>query len=373
VHPVRIALLGTGFTLHTQLPAFRQVPQALVTHLVGRDLHKTQRLAAQHGIEHAGISVTEVLHSGAVDLVCVTTPVDLHRSMAEECLRAGVAVLCEKPMALNAQEAESMCAVADDSACLALIDHQLRFSPNLVRLRRLLRDGYIGKPMHVEVALRVGGHLDPRRVHNWWSEEARGGGVLGALGSHMIDLLRWTLGEVHSVCGSHHTFVADRPMADSLQRRSVTSDDHAAFWLVLGEHRVHASVTVSVVAHATDALRLEVSGRNGMLRIDADSHLWGSRRDPEMVAPQQTHSPELLDAENPLSIEQRRHVPDSVFGQAFAIYAGHLVRGIAENRERPWQDGPLRAAATFHDGLGVQRVLDALRRSHRERRWIDLL
>jgi predicted dehydrogenase len=274
---------------------------------------------------------------------------------------------------MTAQEAESMCAVADEQGCLALLDHQLRFSPNLVRLRRLLRDGYIGKPMHVELALRVGGHLDPRRQHNWWSEEARGGGVLGALGSHMIDLLRWTLGDVHAVCGTQHTFIGDRPVADSVQRRTVTSDDHAAFWLVLGEHHVHASVTVSVVAHATDALRLEISGRNGMLRLDEDSRLWGSRRDPEMTATPQSLSAERLDADNPLTPEQRRRVPDSLFGQAFAVYAGHLVRGIAESDAGPWQEGPLRAAATFHDGLSVQRALDALRRSHQERRWVDLL
>ena len=373
MQPVRIALVGTGFTLHTQLPAFRQVPQALVTHLLGRDLEKTQRLAAEHHIDHCGTSLTAILEGGAVDLVCVTTPVDLHRSLSEESLRAGVAVLCEKPMALNAAEAEAMCLAAEQSACLALLDHQLRFSPNLDKLRRLLRDGYIGRPLHVELALRVGGYLDGRRLHNWWSEEKRGGGVLGALGSHMIDLLRWILGEVHAVCGTQHTFVAERPVADAVERRAVTSDDHAAFWLVLGDHRVHASVTVSVVAHATDALRLEISGQNGMLRLDTESHLWGSRRDPEISVAQETRSPELLDADDPLSVEQRRHVPDSVFGQAFAVYAGHIVRGLAERMERPWQQGPLRQAATFRDGLAVQRVLDALRSSHRERRWIDLL
>lgn len=372
MRPVHIALVGTGFTLHTQLPAFRQVPQAVVTDLLGHDPDKTQRLAAKHKIEHAGTSLAAVLERGDVDLVCVTTPVDLHRSMAEQCLKAGVAVLCEKPMAMDASEAEAMCLAAEQAGCLALIDHQLRFAPNLAKLRRLLREGFIGVPMHLELALRVGGYLDARRVHNWWSQEKRGGGVLGALGSHMIDQLRWIFGEVQAVCGTQNTFVSERPVADSLERRAVDSDDHATFWLVLGEQQVHASVTVSVVAHATDAMRLEISGQNGMLRLDGDSHLWGSRRDLGLAANQETHVPERLDAVDPLSTEEKRQIPDSMFGRAFALFARHIVDAIALRGERPWQQGPLSEAATFSDGLAVQRVLDALRLSHRQRRWVDL-
>ena len=279
MQPLRIALVGTGFTLHTQLPVFRLLPQAQVTDLIGRDADKTARLAQQHGIPGAGVSLPKLLQRGDIDLVCVTTPVDLHRQMAEQCLQAGIAVLCEKPMAMDVTEAEAMQSTAAQSGQVALIDHQLRYSPNLRKLRRLLHDGYLGKPLHVELAMRVAGRLDPHRAHDWWSEKRRGGGALGALGSHGIDQLRWLFGEVYSVNGVERTFIRERPQPGSLHMRPVDSDDFATFWLVLGEHRVHASVVASVVAHATDALRLEVFGEHGMLCLDESGHLYGSRRE----------------------------------------------------------------------------------------------
>jgi predicted dehydrogenase len=79
-----------------------------------------------------------------------------------------------------------------------------------------------------------------------------------------------------------------------------------------------------------------------------------------------------LDAVDPLPASELRQIPDSIFGRAFAIFAAHLVRGVAESGERPWQDGPLGDAATFRDGLAVQRVLDALRLSHRQQRWVEV-
>jgi predicted dehydrogenase len=368
--PVRIALVGSGFALHTQLPAFRLVPEAEITWLVGHDPDKTRRLARRHDIPRAGTSIAPVLDEGHVDLVCVTTPVDLHREQSEQCLRAGIAVLCEKPMACDLEQAASMCAAAQRSGRLALIDHQLRFCPNLVRLRRLLGDGFIGRPLHIELVLRVSSRLDPRRPYNWWSQRERGGGVLGALGSHMIDLLQWMCGPVQRACGTENTFIPDRPVPDSLQRRAVDSDDHAAFWLVLGAERIHASVTVSVVAHAAEGLRLEIFGENGMLRLDEDTRLWGSRRDPEATHPPDARGLERLDAIDPVTREDMRHVPDGIFGRAFVLLARHLVAALREGAE-PTPRGALSQAATFEDGRGVQTVLDALRRSHREGRWVD--
>ena len=372
MQPLRVALVGTGFTLNTQLPAFRLLPQVTVTDLVGRDAAKTQGLAQQHGIQHASTSLDTVLQRGDIDLACITTPVDLHRNMAEQCLHAGVAVLCEKPMAMDVDEAASMQAVAQQSGQIALIDHQLRYSPNLARMRRLLHDGYLGKPLHVELVLRVAGRLDPRRTHDWWSEAARGGGVLGALGSHMIDQLRWLFGEIHSVCGTERTFVPERPQPGSLELRPVDSDDFASFSLVVGPHRLHASVVLSVVAHATDAMRLEVFGDHGMLRLDENSNLFGSRWDRSVTGGGDAAGQERLNADEPISQADMRQVPDSLFGRAFVLFTRQLVMALQAPQATTPATDPLRDAATFADGLAVQHVLDALRRSHRERRWVDL-
>src|SRR5262245_10859632 len=97
---VGIALVGTGFAVHVQLPVFRSVPGAAVRMLVGRDAARTVAIASRVGIADASDRLEAALRRDDIHLVCIATPPDLHRPMAEEALAAGKAVLCEKPMAL---------------------------------------------------------------------------------------------------------------------------------------------------------------------------------------------------------------------------------------------------------------------------------
>jgi predicted dehydrogenase len=364
---IRVALVGGGFALHTQLPAFRRVPGVLVTDLVGRDRERVRRLAAQHEIPRSSVSLAETLGRDDIDLVCVTTPPDLHREMAEASLRAGKHVLCEKPLALDAGQGESMCRVAAAARRLACVDHQLRFAPNLVRLRQLLRDGYVGRPLHAELQLRIGSRLDRRRPHDWWSESRRGGGALGALGSHAIDLLRWFLGDVHSVGAALAAYVGERYRSGDMAPARVDSDDHAAFMLrFAGAPPVIASVVVSAVSHRAAGLRLELFGDAGMLRFDEAARLWGSRRDAEARSESAQPPLEDLTWREPVGAEDLRSVPDTLFGRSFLLFARAMVATLEGGGDA------VPGAATFADGLAVQRVLDAAGVASRERRWVDV-
>lgn len=363
---LQVALVGTGFALHTQLPAFRRVAGAEVSDLVGRDPERTRRLAAVHGIPRWSVDLDAVLRRSEVQLVCISTPPDLHRAMAEAALRAGKHVLCEKPMALDTTEATSMLRVAAEAPGLACIDHQLRFAPNLVRCRRLLADGYLGHALHAELTLRVGSRLDPRRAHDWWSEARRGGGALGALGSHAIDLLRWLFGEVRGVCGELSTFFRERHRPGELRPSWVDSDDFAAFLLRFAKDATpRASVVVSTVAHRSAGLRLELYGSDGLLRLDEQGRLWGSRRDPGARHAVEQPPLEELSQRDTLTEADLRAVPDTLFGRAFLYLARELTGALTRAQ-------PLPQAANFADGLAVQRVLDAVRTAARERRWVEL-
>jgi len=153
--PIGIALVGTGFALRVQLPALRLVPAAAVRVLVGREPERTAELARAHGIEASTHELRAALGRTDVDLVLISTPPDLHRPMSEAALAAGKHVLCEKPMARDRAEADSMCTAARAARGAALVDHQLRFAPNVRKLRRLLGEGYLGRARHAHVTMLI--------------------------------------------------------------------------------------------------------------------------------------------------------------------------------------------------------------------------
>lgn len=348
---VRIALVGGGFALRTQLPAFRRVPGTEVRCLVGHDPMRTEALARQHGIPVWSIDLAAALQDPSLDLVCVSTPPDLHRHQAELALRAGKHVLCEKPMALDAGQAESMCETAAASKRLALVDHELRFSPGIVKLRRLVREGYVGAPLHVQATVFSDGWLDRNRPFGWWNQSNRGGGVLGALGSHVFDLLLWIFGDVRDVTCFSHTFVEERARAGDLRLQSADAEDYVLLGLRLGKRPVHAQVLASVVAHRGGGLRVEVHGDEGVLVHDAEGFLRGSRRDPA-----RSREPSPLESlVEPADAE--RLWADTLWDRAFAVLGGEIVRSVREGSP------VVPEAADFAAGLAVQRVLDAARLS----------
>ena len=351
---VGIALVGTGFALHVQLPVFRLLPDAEVRTLVGRDRGRTAELAAKHGIPHATTHFADALADPGIGLVCIATPPDTHSALAGAALAAGKHVLCEKPMALEATEARAMeRAAAGAAGCFALVNHQLRFAPAVRKMRRMLGEGYLGTPFDAHIEVATPRWLDPVRSHSWWQERSRGGGALGAFGSHAVDLLRWLFGEVDAVAALLHTFVGQRTAVDELEPRAVDADDWAAVWLRFGgPHPALATIRLSAVAHRGLGFAMSIQGSEGTLRLDPEGRLWGSRRDTaDAEAPL-----EPLDDPEPIAQEVRRALPDSPWARAFVPAAQGIVAAVPTGVCPP-------EAATFADGRAVQQVLDAARAS----------
>ena len=354
MHSVGIALVGSGLALRRHLPALALVPGAAVRILVGRDAQRTSDLARRHGIPASTARLEEALGRQDVELVCVATPTDLHRETCEAALGAGKHVLCEVPMGLTAAQSESMVRAARASQRLAVVDHHLRFEPTLRKMRRLIGEGYVGAPLHAHATMLHPRWIDPHRPHSWWHESRRGGGILGVCGSHAIDWLRWTFGEVAAVTGELHTFVRERTPEGELHPKQADADEFAAIHLRVGRG-VQATILLSAVAHRGPALRLEVFGTEGMLRFDSEGRLWGSRCESGVGAGDPPLE-ELSESED-LGREARRAVPDSPSARAFVHFAQALVGAVRSGAPT------VPEAARFDDGLAVQEVLDAVRAS----------
>src|SRR5213595_2775389 len=227
---VRIGFVGSGFARRVQLPALAFVPGASATAIASGHRANAEAAAREFGIAQVFADGAELARSADVDVVVVSSTPDSHARYAIAALEAGKHVLCEKPMALDAFEAAQMVTASEQRPDrLAWIDHELRYEPNRRRARELIRSNAIGEVRHVELSLKpyLRGDGRPQAFDapwNWWFDAARGGGILGAVGSHLIDLCRfWSGHEVSYVAGLVETFVTERK-DETGTPRAVTAD-----------------------------------------------------------------------------------------------------------------------------------------------------
>ena len=346
---VGVGIIGTGFARKVQIPSFLQCENTFVASVASASLENAQATADEFGIGHLTDDWRSTITHPEVSLVCITTPPSLHKEMAIASLQAGKHVLCEKPMAMDATEAEAMTAAAANDGKLALLDHELRFQPGRQRAYEMLRDGAIGKVRHAKVVFQAPYRGDPLLPWNWWSDREAGGGALGAIASHVIDTLMWSLGTgISRVFCQLQTHIKER-LDESGVARSVTTDDESNMLLRFpdGELTSDASglVSISMTESPTYTFRTEFYGTEGSIRVEHRGELFHAR------GSEKDWSPIEVDIGRPLE-----GVYDTGFARGFLLFAPVLIDAISEKKSIPM-------AATFADGLGIQRVLDAARRS----------
>ncbi len=343
---VRVGVIGTGFGRRVQIPALRLVAGVTVTAVASGNPRRAAAVAAELGIAHAYSSGEELARSPEVDLVIVSSTPDAHAHQAIAALEAGKHVLCEKPVALDAGEVRAMLAAAERRPRqIAWVDHELRYEPNRRKARDLIRAGAIGEVRHLELVLRPYLRGDGRpqagdAPWTWWSDRARGGGILGAVGSHYVDLCRWwTASEVVAVTGGAATFVTERRDEAGVVR-PVTADDFASAVLRFASGAV-ATITLTAVAHHGPGHFAQITGREGTLVLTGETQLELGR----------TGAP--LEDASELDPLREQLTPNTMWGRSFVRLMWDLV-GVLEGR------APQGEPATLRDGLAVQRVLDAI-------------
>jgi predicted dehydrogenase len=346
---VRIGLIGTGFARRVQLPALALVPDTQVTGIASGRRERAAAVAEEFAIPRVHADGLELAAAPDVDLVIVSSTPPSHALFAIAALEAGKHVLCEKPMALNAAEARRMTDAAEQrSGQLAWMDHELRYDPCRRRIRELIHSGAIGQVRHLELSLKpyLRGDGRPQTATapwNWWYDRAQGGGILGAVGSHLIDLCRyWTDSDVTQVAGRVATFFPERRDPSGVSR-PVTADDFASWVLTLANGAV-ATLTLSTVAWHGVGHLAQITGSEGTLLLTGERGLEVGRTDGPL---EEVSVPDDLVGQPSLK---------NMWGRSFVRLMRDFVGVLAG---RPQTGDP----AGFRDGWRVQEVLDAVRRS----------
>ncbi|GAB4478924.1 MAG: Gfo/Idh/MocA family oxidoreductase [Anaerolineae bacterium] len=203
---IRIAFTGTGYIAKIHAQAARAIEGVALAAVVNHRPESMAAFAAEMGITRQYTSVEALLEDGGVDALSINTPNYLHAQQAIAALRAGVHVLVEKPMAMNAAEAEAMLDAAAESGALLMVAHCWRFDEEVLWLKSQVDADRLGR------IVRTTGY----GMHaNWgpggWFTQRRyaGGGALADMGIHALDTARFLLGDpqpvsVYARIGTHY-------------------------------------------------------------------------------------------------------------------------------------------------------------------------
>lgn len=358
--PIGIGIVGAGFARTTQIPGFRDCMGAKVVAITSRHRDHAAAVAKEFGIEHVADDWQELVERNDVDLVSIVTPPATHMEIALSALEQRKAVLCEKPMALNADEAARMVEKARSAGVLALIDHELRFLNSRRTMRGMLQNGAIGVVRHCNYVFRSDYRGIADRGWDWWSDAAMGGGTLGAIGSHVIDSFRWMLStEVTRALGMLTTHIKQRTDKSSGGSREVTTDDEAKllFHLADGPYTKGATggAALSVVESGKYENRLEMYGTKGALMVEETGELWLSPTGSGTWRPVQVDQDHMAHG-----------MRESSWSRGFTAFACRIVDAVRMGKKT------LEGAASFEDGYRVQLVLDALRESNERGCWVNV-
>ena len=283
---LRVALFGTSFARLVHAPGFQRHPGCELVALAGSDETKTRLIADSLGVNGAYGDWRELLKRERPDVVTIATPVALHHPMMMAAIEAGCHVLCEKPTAMDRFQAAQMRDAATAAGRIAGINHEFRFLPARALALELVRSGAIGRPRRGEIIGRYPIWARPQsRGMTWLSDASRGGGILGALGSHHTDCMRTFFGEPRGVLA---TVRVDQPRRGPVEPGGpsgiATADDSCTL-----QYDFEGGATALVDLSACAPYRwerYEIHGEEGTLRWDDTGlALWrvDVGRDPEPV------------------------------------------------------------------------------------------
>lgn len=361
---IRVGIIGTSWWADGMyLPALKDHPYGKFVAVCGRNREAAQKLADTWDVPAVYTDYREMLASGTLDAVIISTPNDTHFPMTEAALNAGLHVLCEKPLAINYGEAKRMAELAAAKGVKHVVPYTYRHLPTYRYLKDLIAGGYIGRPYHLNMRYYAG--FGRSGEYSWrFDLRKAGSGILGDLGSHFLCLARWYFGPITGVfCKLSH--LVQRPPVDSAGEPYPLADDSALITMSFA-NGAQGSVNVSSLCHEGTTFNqthhMEFHGSEGTLY----SHIDFNETQEVRGAREEEGKPVPLVVPDLYWGTARRDTVKNTMRDLFRtqdFMTREFVTAIAQN---------LPLEPDFAEGAAIQRVLDACALSDRERRWVEI-
>ena len=268
LQPIGVAVAGLGFGEKVHLPALQANADLSAVALWHPRRERLDEACDLHGLRGSD-DWNVVLADPAVEAVIIATPPEPRFELARRALEAGKHVLLEKPVALHADQAKELQRLAIARGRSVAVNYEYRAVPLFMQAKRLLQAGAVGTPWLVKLDWLMGSRADPSRGWNWYSQASKGGGVIGALGTHAFDMLAWLVGPVASVSALNGISIRERPLHEGglapVDAEDVSLIQARLQWQGSAEASVPAQINLASVARNGRGCWLEIYGSEGSL------------------------------------------------------------------------------------------------------------
>lgn len=372
---LRIGLIGSGFIARCHVYGYRTMlsvfPEAAAFpdfEIVAELTPELAKAAADRfGFRRHTADWRILVNDPAVDIVDICVPSNLHREIALAAIAAGKHIYCEKPVALNGEEAAEIAAAASKAGVKSLVGYSYLRNPLVGLARKLIAEGAIGRVVHFRGAHNEDYMADPSHPFIWRCDPAIAGkaGALGDLGSHIISIARLLVGEIAAVSGQATTVIKKRPIAPGAsEMRKVGNDDQTQFLIEFAGGATGHIETSRIATGSHMDITYEIVGTHGAIQFDGERmneiRIY-SDRDPEECRGFRTVYA------GPAHPPYGNFVPGTAHGLGFN---DHKVIEAYELMQLIGGDKP--AYPDLAEAARISRVLDAVLQSSAERRWVKL-
>jgi predicted dehydrogenase len=359
---IRVAVVGGNFG-EKHIQGFQQCPEIEVLAICRRQQELAKQLSQRYQIQRYYTDFDKMIQSQDIDVVSLAVPNYLHHPMTMSALDYGKHVICEKPLALDLEQAKEMADKAKEKGLIHMIVFNFRFVPAIFRMKELIEEGEVGSISHIFLNWFTSGRRDRESRFFWRFVRSESGfGALGDTGVHGIDLIQWIFGDLKRVI-SHMSIHVPEHKTDEGKYKKTEVEDSCSF---LGEMTNGAQVVfhASSVTPCDRLIRLEVYGEKGILGVyllsreeDYCGKLLGGRGENSLS--REIPIPERLRCKIPTI--DKRISPTVMF---FARLAYQLANAI-QTGQTP--------SPNFFDGVKSQKILQALTISWEKKDWISLV
>jgi predicted dehydrogenase len=372
---LRVGVIGVGWGSMVQVPAFRAAGGYEVAALCSRRADRVAAAGERLGVEDVSTDWERFVRRPDLDIISVCTPTDLHRKQVLGAIGAGKHVLCEKPVALDSAQAAEMADAADAAGVATAVCFENRWGREKLAVWREVSEGLLGSPYFARVAIAAD-YFHPVRplMSEWMYRLADGGGYLLGMASHDIDYLYCLFGVPEAVCADVRATIPVRTRADG-SAFSADADDTASL-LLRWDSGVRASISLTTVGlHSGSRYRFEAFGSGGTAEIDGT--VFGGTVRAGRAGEEGLRELPLSDAavSDPSAIPAtgRRSAPIRALALMLERWLPQVRGAEGTGAAAPGAGyGPTPGVPTLRDGLVVQRVIDAARRSSDGAGWVSL-
>jgi len=369
-----VGIAGFGFIGKVHLYGYLNIPlfydpapaKARLVGVCTSRPESAEKAREQGGFEFCTTRFEDLLEREDIQIISIATPNQLHRDQVIAALDAGKHVYCDKPLTVTGDDARAIAqAVAAHPNLVHGMAFHMRFIAATLRARQLVREGFLGRVYHFRGSYYHAGYTDPERPISWRLTKEAGGGALSDLGSHIIDMMAYLLGDYEAVRADMETFVTQRPVGKGSDVMApVEVDDYVCL-----QARMKSGATgfVDASRFATgthDGMSFEIYGETGALKFnmmdpnylyaydatEPEADLGGRRGWTQIECLQRYPKPSILPSPK-LPIGWMRFHLHSVYDFLSAVVAG-----------KP-------GTANLLDGIKTQMVDAAVRRSAESGQW----